>query len=69
MVARSVAAKKEGDAKRDLRGQIGTALRSQLAKVGGVESVTLAAPVQDVICSDTQIPQLADVFISLNVSD
>ena len=39
------------------------------AKVGGVESVTLTAPVQDVICSDTQIPQLADVLISLNVSD
>jgi len=25
--------------------------------------------VQDVICSDTQIPQLADVLITLNVSD
>ena len=39
------------------------------AKVGGVESVALAAPVQDVISSDTQIPLLADVLISLNVSD
>jgi len=39
------------------------------AKVGGVESVTLSAPALDVICSDTQIPQLADVLISLNVSD
>jgi phage-related baseplate assembly protein len=39
------------------------------AKVGGVESVMLAAPMQDIICSDTQIPQLADVLISLNISD
>ncbi|MGJ5029063.1 baseplate assembly protein [Bradyrhizobium sp. HKCCYLS2038] len=39
------------------------------AKVGGVESVALAAPAQDVICSDTQVPQLADLLITLNVSD
>jgi phage-related baseplate assembly protein len=39
------------------------------AKVGGVESVTLAAPAQDIICGDTQIPHLADIQVSTVIPD
>jgi phage-related baseplate assembly protein len=40
-----------------------------VAKVGGVERVTLAEPAQDIVCADAQIPYLTDLDVTTVVLD